>query len=254
VHLGAGAYICGEETAFLESLEGKRGEPRTRPPYPPTAGYQGLPTLVNNVESYASVPAVILNGADWYHSLSGAAIPGTKIYMLMGHINHPGLFEAPFGYTLRQIIEDFGGGMRKGASFNFALTGGAAGTIVPQSLLDIPIDYASGAKGVSLGAGAFLICDQSVSPVAFLKELLHFFTAESCGKCTPCRVGTYRAHEILTQLVAGKGNPGDVDELSALAEVMFDSSFCGLGQSVPIPMRSALTHFQQIFKDAERKL
>ena len=254
VHLGAGAYICGEETALLESLEGKRGEPRTRPPYPPTAGYQGLPTLVNNVESYASVPAIILNGADWYHSLSGAAIPGTKIYMLMGHINHPGLFEAPFGYTLRQIIEDFGGGMRKGASFNFALTGGAAGTIVPQSLLDIPIDYASGAKGVSLGAGAFLICDQSVSPVAFLKELLHFFTAESCGKCTPCRVGTYRAHEILTQLVAGKGNPGDVDELSALAEVMFDSSFCGLGQSVPIPMRSALTHFQQIFKDAERKL
>ena len=254
VHLGAGAYICGEETALIESLEGKRGEPRTRPPYPPTAGYQGLPTLVNNVESYASVPAIILNGADWYHSLSGAAIPGTKIYMLMGHINHPGLFEAPFGYTLRQIIEDFGGGMRKGASFNFALTGGAAGTIVPQSLLDIPIDYASGAKGVSLGAGAFLICDQSVSPVAFLKELLHFFTAESCGKCTPCRVGTYRAHEILTQMVAGKGNPGDVDELSALAEVMFDSSFCGLGQSVPIPMRSALTHFQQIFKDAERKL
>src|SRR4030042_4185496 len=158
VHLGAGAYICGEETALIESLEGKRGEPRTRPPYPPTAGYQGLPTLVNNVESYASVPAIILNGADWYHSLSGAAIPGTKIYMLMGHINHPGLFEAPFGYTLRQIIEDFGGGMRKGASFNFALTGGAAGTIVPQSLLAIPIDYASGAKGVSLGAGAFPIC------------------------------------------------------------------------------------------------
>ena len=254
VHLGAGAYICGEETALIESLEGKRGEPRTRPPYPPTAGYQGLPTLVNNVESYASIPAIILNGADWYHSLSGAAIPGTKIYMLMGHINHPGLFEAPFGFTLRQIIEDFGGGMRKGSSFNFALTGGAAGTIVPQALLDIPIDYASGAKGVSLGAGAFLICDQTVSPVAFLGELLHFFAVESCGKCTPCRVGTYRAHEILTHMVAGNGNPGDVDELSALAEVMFDSSFCGLGQSVPIPMRSALTHFQQLFKDAERRL
>jgi NADH:ubiquinone oxidoreductase subunit F (NADH-binding) len=251
VHLGAGAYICGEETALIESLEGKRGEPRTRPPYPPTYGYHGLPTLVNNVESYAAVPAIILNGGGWYRSLSGATIPGTKIYMLLGHINKPGLFEAPFGLTLRQIIEEFGGGMRAGSIFNFALTGGAAGTIVPEALMDIPIDYASGAKGVSLGAGAFLICDQRVSPVAFLRELLHFFAAESCGKCTPCRVGTYRAHEILTRMAAGEGRPGDVDELFALAEVMFDSSFCGLGQSVPIPMRSALTQFNQAFKEAE---
>jgi NADH:ubiquinone oxidoreductase subunit F (NADH-binding) len=252
VHLGAGAYICGEETALIESLEGKRGEPRTRPPYPPTAGYHGLPTLVNNVESFAAVPAIILKGAEWYRSLSGATIPGTKIYMLMGHIKHPGLFEAPFGLTLRQIIEDFGGGMRGGSKFNFALTGGAAGTIVPQALMDIPIDYASGAKGVSLGAGAFLICDQTVSPVAFLRELLHFFAAESCGKCTPCRVGTYRSHEILSRMAIGEGKPGDVDELYALAEVMFDSSFCGLGQSVPIPMRSALTHFVQEFNEAEK--
>jgi len=252
VHLGAGAYICGEETALIESLEGKRGEPRTRPPYPPTAGYRGLPTLVNNVESFAAVPSIILNGADWYRSLSGATSPGTKIYMLMGHINHPGLFEAPFGLTLREIIDDFGGGMRPGSTFNFALTGGAAGTIVSQALLDIPIDYASGAKGVSLGAGAFLICDQRVFPVAFLRELLHFFTAESCGKCTPCRVGTYRSHEILSRMAVGEGKPGDVDELYALAEVMFDSSFCGLGQSVPIPMRSALSQFNQIFKEAEK--
>jgi NADH:ubiquinone oxidoreductase subunit F (NADH-binding)/NADH:ubiquinone oxidoreductase subunit E len=252
IHLGAGAYICGEETALIESLEGKRGEPRTRPPYPPTAGYHNLPTLVNNVESYAAVPPIILNGADWYRSLSGASIPGTKIYMLLGHIKHPGLFEAPFGLTLRQIIEDFGEGMQAGSTFNFALTGGAAGTIVSQTLLDIPIDYASAAKGVSLGAGAFLICDQRVSPVAFLRELLHFFAAESCGKCTPCRVGTYRAHEILSQMAAGEGKSGDVDELYALAEVMFDSSFCGLGQSVPIPMRSALSQFAQAFRDAEK--
>jgi len=252
VHLGAGAYICGEETALIESLEGKRGEPRTRPPYPPTAGYHGLPTLVNNVESFAAVPAILQNGADWYRSLSSAASPGTKIYMLMGHINQAGLFEAPFGLTLRQVIEDFGGGMRAGSSFNFALTGGAAGTIVPQTLLDIPIDYGSAAKGVSLGAGAFLICDQRVSPVAFLKELLHFFASESCGKCTPCRVGTFRAYEILSRMVDGNGIPGDVDELSTLAEVMFDSSFCGLGQSVPIPMRSAITHFYQLFKEAEK--
>jgi NADH:ubiquinone oxidoreductase subunit F (NADH-binding) len=251
VHLGAGAYICGEETALIESLEGKRGEPRTRPPYPPTYGYHGLPTLVNNVESYAAVPAIILNGAEWYRSLSGATIPGTKIYMLLGHIKRPGLFEAPFGLTLRHIIEDYGGGMREGSIFNFALTGGAAGTIVSESLMDIPIDYASGAKGISLGAGAFLICDQRVSPVAFLRELLQFFAAESCGKCTPCRVGTYRAHEILTRMAAGEGKPGDVDELYALAEVMFDSSFCGLGQSVPVPMRSALYQFSEVFNEAE---
>jgi NADH-quinone oxidoreductase subunit F len=251
VHLGAGAYICGEETALLESLEGKRGEPRTRPPYPPTAGYHGLPTLVNNVESFAAVPAIILNGSEWYRSISGAMIPGTKIYMLMGHVNHPGLFEAPFGFTLRQLIEDFGGGMKAGSKFNFALTGGAAGTIVPKELMDIPIDYASGVEGVSLGAGAFLICDQRVSPVALLRELLHFFAAESCGKCTPCRVGTYRSYEILSRMSANEGRPGDVDELFALADVMFDSSFCGLGQSVPIPMRSALTHFRQVFLDTE---
>jgi NADH:ubiquinone oxidoreductase subunit F (NADH-binding)/NADH:ubiquinone oxidoreductase subunit E len=252
VHMGAGAYICGEETALIESLEGKRGEPRTRPPYPPTYGYHGLPTLVNNVESYAAVPAIMLNGANWYRSLSGAAIPGTKLYMLLGHVRRPGLFEAPFGLTLRQIVEDFGDGMRDGSKFNFALTGGAAGTIVGESLMDIPIDYASGARGVSLGAGAFLVCDQGVSPVAFLRELLHFFAKESCGKCTPCRVGTYRAHEILVRMAMGEGRSGDVDELGRLAELMFDSSFCGLGQSVPTPIRSALNQFIQAFLDAEK--
>jgi NADH:ubiquinone oxidoreductase subunit F (NADH-binding)/NADH:ubiquinone oxidoreductase subunit E len=252
VHLGAGAYICGEETALIESLEGKRGEPRTRPPYPPTYGYHGLPTLVNNVESFAAVPAIIQNGASWYRSLSGAAIPGTKIYMLLGHVKRPGLFEAPFGLTLRQIIEEFGGGLQDGSKFNFALTGGAAGTIVGETLMDVPIDYASGAKGVSLGAGAFLVCDQRVSVVAFLRELLHFFANESCGKCTPCRVGTYRAQEILTKMAAGEGGVGNVNELNTLADVMFDSSFCGLGQSVPTPIRSALSQFTQLFKDAER--
>jgi NADH:ubiquinone oxidoreductase subunit F (NADH-binding)/NADH:ubiquinone oxidoreductase subunit E len=253
VHAGAGAYICGEETALIESLEGKRGEPRNRPPYPPTYGYHGLPTLVNNVESYAAIPMIIQNGSGWYRSLSAAAIPGTKMYMLLGHVNHPGLFEAPFGLTLRQIIQEYGGGLPRGSKFNFALTGGAAGTIVSDALLDIPIDYASGAKGISLGAGAFLICDQRVSVVAFLREILHFFRVESCGKCTPCRVGTYRSYEILNKMAAGEGKPGDVDELYKLAEVMFDSSFCGLGQSVPIPMRSALAQFPKAFQGAEKQ-
>jgi NADH:ubiquinone oxidoreductase subunit F (NADH-binding)/NADH:ubiquinone oxidoreductase subunit E len=254
VHRGAGAYICGEETALIESLEGKRGEPRNRPPYPPTAGYKNLPTLVNNVESYAAVPAIVQQGAVWYRSLSSATTPGTKLYMLLGHVNNPGLFEAPFGLTLRQIIDEFGGGMRPGSSFHFALTGGAAGTIVSEKLLDIPIDYASGAKGISLGAGAFLICDQQVSPVRFLSNLLNFFRHESCGKCTPCRVGTHRAHEILENMVQDKGNPGDVGELRRLAEVMFDASFCGLGQSVPIPMRSALDNFMDEFAAVERQV
>ncbi|MBI5352900.1 MAG: NADH-quinone oxidoreductase subunit NuoF [Chloroflexi bacterium] len=251
VHRGAGAYICGEETALLESLEGKRGEPRLRPPYPPTSGFRGQPTAVNNVESFCAVPHILKNGAEWWKSISTYSVPGTKMYMVLGHVNHPGLFEAPFGLTLRQIIDDFGGGMIKGSKFKFALCGGAAGTIVDEKLLDIPIDFASSQKGISLGAGSFLVCDESVSPVAFLRELLHFFAVESCGKCTPCRVGTWRSLEILNRMASGKGQQGDVEELTTLASLMHDSSFCGLGQSVPIPMKSVLTHFEAEFKKAE---
>ena len=267
VHRGAGAYICGEETALLESLEGRRGEPRLRPPYPPTYGYRGMPTAVNNVESFCAVPHIVRNGAQWWRNLTEDPTPGTKVYMVLGHVKNPGLFEAPFGLTLRQIIEEFGGGMLPGSHFNFALCGGAAGTIVPPALMDSHIDYSSGPlKGVtrdikamekrwtqviSMGAGSFLICDQTVSPVAFLRELLHFFAAESCGKCTPCRVGTWRSLEILNRMAAGKGVHGDTDELKTLAALMQDSSFCGLGQSVAIPMKSALTHFEAEFAKAE---
>jgi NADH:ubiquinone oxidoreductase subunit F (NADH-binding) len=247
VHRGAGAYICGEETALLNSLEGLRGEPRVRPPYPPTSGYRALPTLVNNVETYAAAPSIIVNGAEWFRSLSTASTPGTKMYMLAGQVKHIGLFEAPFGLTLRQVIDEFGGGMRDGSTFHFALTGGAAGTIVPKALLDIPIDYASASKGVSLGAGAFLICDQSVTVTTVLRELLHFFAAESCGKCTPCRVGTRRALDILTRMEAGHTQPDDVATLHELANVMQAASFCGLGQSVVIPLKSGLTQFAEEF-------
>jgi len=255
VHPGAGAYICGEETALLESLEGRRGEPRLRPPYPTTHGYHGQPTVVNNVETFSAVPAIVAYGAAWYRSLGTAygssSTPGTKLYTLLGHVNRPGLFEAPFGLTLRQVIEDFGGGMRPDSTFHFALTGGAAGTIAPPALLDIPIDYASAALGVSLGAGAFLICDQSVSPVAFLRELMHFFEAESCGKCTPCRIGTRQAREILDRMAGGRGRAGDVIELTRLAEILQTASFCGLGQSAALPLKSALKHFAGDFEAAE---
>jgi NADH:ubiquinone oxidoreductase subunit F (NADH-binding) len=174
--------------------------------------------------------------------------------MLLGHINKPGLFEAPFGITLRQAIDEFGGGMRSGSDFQFALTGGAAGTIVAQDLLDVPIDYSSAAKGISLGAGAFLICDQSVDPVDLLRELLQFFAYESCGKCTPCRVGTNRAFEILTELSSSAGQPGQIAELSAIADNLQDASFCGLGQSVAIPIKSALNNFSSEFLESETQI
>jgi len=251
VHRGAGAYICGEETALIESLEGKRGEPRLRPPYPPSFGFRGQPTAVNNVESFAAVPHIIKNGADWWKSLSDYSTPGTKLYMILGHVKKPGLFEAPFGLSLRQLIDDFGGGMLDGSKFQFALCGGAAGTVVDKSLLDTPIDFASSQKGISLGAGSFMVCDQSVSPVAFLRELLHFFAVESCGKCTPCRVGTWRSLEILNRMAAGQGEAGDVAELKALSDNMLLASFCGLGQSVPIPMNSAMKHFEAVFSAME---
>ena len=252
VHRGAGAYICGEETALIESLEGKRGEPRMRPPYPPSYGFRGKPTAVNNVESYAAVPNIMRNGVDWWKSQSNYSTPGTKIYMVLGHVKNPGLFEAPFGITLRQIIDDFGGGMPDGSEFQFALCGGAAGTVVDGNLLDVPIDFASSQKGISLGAGSFMICDQSVSPVAFLRELLHFFAAESCGKCTPCRVGTWRSMEILTRMATGEGTAGDISELKALSDNMLLASFCALGQSVPIPMNSAMKNFEADFASAEK--
>jgi NADH:ubiquinone oxidoreductase subunit F (NADH-binding)/NADH:ubiquinone oxidoreductase subunit E len=247
IHRGAGAYICGEETALIESLEGKRGEPRVRPPYPPTSGFHDLPTLVNNVESFSAAPHIMRHGADWYKSLSNSTAGGTKLYMLLGHVQNPGLFEAPFGLTLRQIIDDFGGGMRPASKFHFALCGGAAGTIVNESLLDIPLDYTSAAKGISIGAGAFLICDERVSPVALLRELLHFFSVESCGKCTPCREGTVRSHELLVRLANGNGCADDLEELATLANVMQAASFCGLGQSVAIPVTSALRNFGNEF-------
>ncbi len=252
VHRGAGAYICGEETALLESLEGYRGEPRLRPPYPPTSGYKNAPTAVNNVETFANVPGILVHGADWYNALSDGESAGTKLYTLLGHVNNPGLFEAPFGLTLRQIIAEFGGGMLPGSTLNCALTGGAAGTIIPPDFLDVPIDYASVKQGVSLGAGAFLVCDESISPVALLRELLHFFENESCGKCTPCRIGTRRARQILDRLQDGKGHPGDVQMLTTLAHTLRSASFCGLGQGAAIPMISALSHFADRFSAAEK--
>jgi NADP-reducing hydrogenase subunit HndC len=247
VHRGAGAYICGEETALLESLEGKRGQPRIRPPYPTTNGFHAKPTLVNNVETLCAVPPIVSRGAEWFRSLGTADSAGTKIFAVSGCIDRPGAFETSLGITLRQIIDQFGGGMRGGSRFKAALTGGAAGTFVPASLLDVPIDFRSAAQGVTLGSGAMIILDESVSIPAALTWLLHFFEVESCGKCTPCREGTREARLLCERFAAGRGSAEDLAELNRLARMLDLTSFCGLGRSVAWPIESAIRHFSGEF-------
>lgn len=239
LHLGTGAYICGEETALIESLEGKRGEPRMRPPYPPTYGLWGKPTVVNNVETLANVPIIVRDGAE---AFKGAE---TKLYCLSGHVARRGLIEAPLGLALRQAIEDYGGGMANGGAFKFAQTGGAAGTVVGLEALDVPLTFTSvRTDGVALGSGALLIADESTHVIDLLLSVMEFFTRESCGKCYPCRYGTLRAQESLARLAAGQGEASDLDRLEFIARELAVASFCGLGQAAAVPLQSGLAHFR----------
>jgi NADP-reducing hydrogenase subunit HndC len=245
IHTGAGAYICGEETALIESIEGKRGEPRSRPPFPTTHGIWGKPTVVNNVETLANVPAIIRNGASWYRRFGTPSSPGTKVYTVLGGVNVTGLIEVPMGITLREVIAIYGRGMRRGASFKLAQTGGSSGSIIPASLQDTPMDFDSYARaGVSLGSGALLICDDDTCVVDLAKVLLNFFRGESCGKCTPCRIGTERAHRVLTNLSEGTGALSDLNDLEILADGLNQLSNCGLGQTAAAPIRDILKHFR----------
>lgn len=244
VHVGAGAYICGEETALIESIEGKRGEPRSRPPYPTTDGLWGKPTLINNVETLANIPAIIRNGADWYRTLGTASSPGTKVYTVLGNVNVTGLIEVPMGITLREVVSIYAKGMKSG-SFKLAQTGGSSGSIIPASLQDTPMDFDSYKKaGVSLGSGALLICNDEVCIVDLAKVLLNFFRVESCGKCTPCRIGTKRAYDILTDISEGKGTLGNLEELTTLNKELLELSNCGLGQTAGTPLRDMLNYFR----------
>ena len=244
VHVGAGAYICGEETALIESIEGKRGEPRSRPPYPTTDGLWGKPTLINNVETLANIPAIIRNGADWYRTLGTASSPGTKVYTVLGNVNVTGLIEVPMGITLREVVSIYAKGMKSG-SFKLAQTGGSSGSIIPASLQDTPMDFNSYKKaGVSLGSGALLICNDEVCIVDLAKVLLNFFRVESCGKCTPCRIGTKRAYDILTDISEGKGTLGNLEELTTLNKELLELSNCGLGQTAGTPLRDMLNYFR----------
>jgi NADP-reducing hydrogenase subunit HndC len=245
IHAGAGAYICGEETALIESLEGKRGEPRARPPYPPTYGLWGKPTLVNNVETLANVPPIIRSGALWYRQYGTPSSPGTKVFTILGNVNVTGLIEAPMGITLREIINIYGKGMKDSKPLKLIQSGGSSGTITPASLQDTPLDFESFRKaGVSLGSGALLICDEDTCVVDLAKVLMQFFRFESCGKCTPCRIGTQRAYEILERITQGTADLQELDEIQRLGEFMEKTSNCGLGQTAAVPIRDVLRYFR----------
>ncbi|MBI5564909.1 MAG: NADH-quinone oxidoreductase subunit NuoF [Chloroflexi bacterium] len=244
VHSGAGAYICGEETALIESIEGKRGEPRARPPYPTTHGLWGKPTLVNNVETLANVGAIIRQGADWYRKFGTPKSPGTKVYTILGNVNVTGVIEVPMGITLREVIAIYGKGLKNGAQFKLAQTGGSSGSIIPSTLQDTPMDFESFQKaGVSLGSGALLVCDEDTCVIDLAKVLMNFFKNESCGKCTPCRIGTYQAYQLLDKISQGDGTQDDLARLQLLADSLTTLSNCGLGQTASVPIRDVLKHF-----------
>jgi NADP-reducing hydrogenase subunit HndC len=244
VHAGAGAYICGEETALIESIEGKRGEPRSRPPYPTTEGLWGKPSLINNVETLANLPAILRNGAQWFKSFGTPSSSGTKVYTMLGNVNVTGLIEVPMGITLREVIAIYAKGMKK-AGLKFAQTGGSSGSIIPAILQDTPMDFDSYNKaGLSLGSGALLICDEDNCIVDIVRVLSNFFCVESCGKCTPCRIGTKRMYDLLTGITKGTGKLEDLEELNSLSISLFDFSNCGLGQSAGTPVRDMIAYFK----------
>lgn len=239
---GAGAYICGEETALIESLEGKRGEPRFKPPYPTDAGLWGKPTVINNVETLANVPSIIQNGASWFRSFGTEKSPGTKVYTILGHIVNAGLIEVPMGVTLREIIYGYGGGMRSG-KFKIAQVGGTAGALLGEDALDVPMDFDSlRPLNATLGSGAILIMDDSTCIVDVLKSAIAFFRRESCGKCAPCRVGGEKIYKLINNI---NGSESDiVDRLIDMALYMQQTSFCALGQSYIMPIASAIKYFK----------
>ena len=245
VRLGAGAFVCGEETALMTSIEGNRGEPRPRPPYPAVKGLFGKPTTENNVETFANIPQIILKGAEWFASMGTERSKGTKVFALGGKIKNTGLVEIPMGTTLREIIEDIGGGIPNGKKFKAAQSGGPSGGCIPASLLDIEIDYDNLiAQGAMMGSGGLIVMDEDTCMVDIAKFFLEFTVDESCGKCTPCRIGTKRMREILEKITDGKATLKDLDELEELANYIKQNSLCGLGQTAPNPVPATLKFFR----------
>ncbi|MBQ8495188.1 MAG: NADH-quinone oxidoreductase subunit NuoF [Clostridia bacterium] len=245
IRLGAGAFVCGEETALLTSIEGNRGEPRPRPPFPAVKGLFGKPTVLNNVETYANIPQIIRNGAEWYSSIGTETSKGTKVFALGGKITNVGLVEIPMGTTLREIVEEIGGGIPNGKKFKAAQTGGPSGGCIPACHIDTPIDYESlAALGSMMGSGGLIVMDEDTCMVDIAKFYLNFTMDESCGKCTPCRIGTRRLLQFLEKITSGEGEPEDLDKIEALANHMKSSSLCALGQSAPNPVLSTIMYFK----------
>ena len=245
IRLGAGAFVCGEETALLTSIEGKRGEPRPRPPFPAVKGLFGQPTIINNVETYANIPQIILKGADWFASMGTEKSKGTKVFALGGKITNTGLVEIPMGTTLREIVEEIGGGIPNGKKFKAAQTGGPSGGCIPASLIDTPIDYDNLlAIGSMMGSGGLIVMDEDTCMVDIAKFFLEFTVDESCGKCAPCRIGTMRLLEILEKITSGNGEMEDIDRLEELCNYIKSASLCGLGQTAPNPVLSTLRYFR----------
>ena len=250
IRLGAGAFVCGEETALLESIEGRRGQPRLKPPYPANSGLWGKPTLINNVETFANITRIILNGAKWYASIGTEKSKGTKVFALGGNVNNIGLVEVPMGTTLREIVFDIGGGIPNGREFKAAQTGGPSGGCIPSEHLDIPIDYESlSSIGSMMGSGGLIVMDDSKCMVNISKFYLDFTVSESCGKCTPCRIGTKRMSELLEKICNGEADEDDLYKLEKLALNIKESSLCGLGQTAPNPVLSTLKYFRDEYME-----
>ena len=248
VRLGAGAYVCGEETALIESIEGKSGRPRLKPPYPPVSGLYDKPTVVNNVETFACVPPIVDKGASWFKSIGTQSSPGTKVFSLCGNLVKRGIVEVPMGTSVRDLVHKFGGGIPNGRALKMVQTGGAAGTFIRSEEMDAELDFDSFKKyGASLGSGVILAIDETHCAVDTAKNLMEFFAHESCGKCSPCREGTHVIVHILNEFSKGRGTTEMLSQLYDISETMEDSSFCGLGQSVPVPLRSILDRFKEEF-------
>ncbi len=245
IRLGAGAFVCGEETALMTSIEGHRGEPRPRPPFPAVKGLFGKPTLLNNVETYANIAQIILNGADWFKNIGTEKSKGTKVFALGGKITNTGLVEIPMGTTLREVVEDIGGGIPNGKKFKAAQTGGPSGGCIPASLIDIPIDYDNLISiGSMMGSGGLIVMDEDTCMVDIAKFFLEFTVDESCGKCTPCRIGNKRLLELLEKITSGNGELKDLDEMEELCHYIKENSLCGLGQTAPNPVLSTMRYFR----------
>jgi len=245
VRMGGGAYVCGEESALIESIEGHRGEPRFKPPFPPVIGLWGKPTIVNNVETFVNIPVILEKGADWYKAIGASSYPGTKVLTLTGDVKNRIFVEVPTNTTIRQILDDFGGGVADGKKFKAVQIGGTSGGFIPESLLDTQLDFDSmGAIGATLGSGAFFVMDETRDMVDVVDRITKFFEHESCGKCSPCREGTHRMHEMMHRLNHGQGKAIDLESLERLGTVMSKACLCGLGQAAPSPVLTTLKHFK----------